>query len=368
MIFLTVLKITGFVLLGILGLVLLLLLLVLFVPVRYNIRLFRDEERLLAEAKVTWLSSLISFVGKYEKKDFSKKLRILFFTIFSDGDYKKVKRGEVRDENEQGSHGESETETVSDENRTETEETPHSADQEAVQKVHTGTGGDAGSNESQERKTEGKTEEEKIPEKRDAENEEGVHEDKDGTPEDEPDPLNSENGAEKDKRRRHRKEHRKNEKTDSGNGELTVAQRIKNIYNNKDLFERAWEKKKDVIIKAFTRVKKLIVHVLPRKTKGDITFGFKDPANTGQVLGLAAIMYSRRGAQLLRLHPDFENEVFLADAYLSGRVVAAVVLVLAAKVYFNKELRRTFKYFKHLTEVDAEEEKAKKASEKTSKQ
>ena len=103
-VFLTVLKIIGLVLLGILALVLFLLLLVLFVPVRYRVRAYKDDERFFGEARVTWLLHLVNFTGKFEKMKFTKFLRIACFKVIDD-EAEEVKKSQESNNSKNKSDG-----------------------------------------------------------------------------------------------------------------------------------------------------------------------------------------------------------------------------------------------------------------------
>lgn len=84
-IILFILKIIGIVLLCILGLILLLLVCVLFVPVRYRIRVSRTEGEgsppVEAYVKVTWLLHLLNVLARYPC-DVIVRVRVMFFTLF----------------------------------------------------------------------------------------------------------------------------------------------------------------------------------------------------------------------------------------------------------------------------------------------
>ena len=94
-IILIILKIIGIVLLSIVGIILLAIACVLFVPVRYRIRLTREEGEgkppVAVYVKITWLLHLINVLIRYPA-DVMIRARIMIFTLFRiPEDEKKVK-------------------------------------------------------------------------------------------------------------------------------------------------------------------------------------------------------------------------------------------------------------------------------------
>lgn len=84
-IILLILKIIGIVLLSIVGLLLLVIACVMFVPVRYRIRVSREEGEdkppVTVYIKITWLLHLLNILVRYPHQ-LTVRVRILFFTIF----------------------------------------------------------------------------------------------------------------------------------------------------------------------------------------------------------------------------------------------------------------------------------------------
>ncbi|MCR4705343.1 MAG: DUF2953 domain-containing protein [Lachnospiraceae bacterium] len=77
----------------------------------------------------------------------------------------------------------------------------------------------------------------------------------------------------------------------------------------------------------------------PRKVNGYVHFGFDDPALTGQILGATSLCYAFYG-ESLRVIPDFESQVFEGKLDLKGRIRVITVILIGAKLYFDKDLRR----------------------------
>ncbi len=91
----------------------------------------------------------------------------------------------------------------------------------------------------------------------------------------------------------------------------------------------------------FESVKKLLKHILPTKLKSELIIGTGDPYSTGQVLSVLSFFYGLYGDKVTIL-PDFENSRFEGKHFARGRIRAATVLIIAAKLLLDKR----FKYLK----------------------
>ena len=83
----------------------------------------------------------------------------------------------------------------------------------------------------------------------------------------------------------------------------------------------------------------------PRKVKADIHFGFADPATTGQVMAFAGMMYPFLGKDIV-IRPDFEEQVFCANAVIKGKITIFCLLKALAILYFNKDIKRLIRIWK----------------------
>ncbi len=82
----------------------------------------------------------------------------------------------------------------------------------------------------------------------------------------------------------------------------------------------------------------IIKRVLPKKVKGRVAFGMDDPATTGYIMGGACLFYRHWRGHFL-LEPDFEKKRLEADVNLKGRIVLAMLVIPAVKVWFNKDIK-----------------------------
>ena len=92
--------------------------------------------------------------------------------------------------------------------------------------------------------------------------------------------------------------------------------------------------------------KKLLRHILPRKIRGRVVFGFEDPSWTGQVLGVAAILYPVYQDRL-QLVPVFDQAILEGEVRFSGRIFGGYLLWTAWQVYKNKDIREIYHRFQN---------------------
>lgn len=98
------------------------------------------------------------------------------------------------------------------------------------------------------------------------------------------------------------------------------------------------------IQKIFSRLKKTIKKVLPRKLNANIHFGFGDPAITGQVLAIASMFYAWY-CGCINLEPDFESEEIVIDGNIDmkGKIrfiyFLSFIIKTAINIWFDKEIK-----------------------------
>lgn len=109
------------------------------------------------------------------------------------------------------------------------------------------------------------------------------------------------------------------------------------------------------------QVKRLLHHLLPTKASGDVTFGFDDPATTGEVLAACSLLYAMYGPKLT-ITPDFENAVIEGDMDVKGRIrlgtVAAIIIRVLADRNFWRMIRQLRRFAAGLNYVPADKRSA----------
>ncbi|MGL6221579.1 MAG: DUF2953 domain-containing protein [Lacrimispora sphenoides] len=96
----------------------------------------------------------------------------------------------------------------------------------------------------------------------------------------------------------------------------------------------------------FRQVKRLVRHILPRRGKGNITFGFDDPYLTGQVLTYASVIYPLCHKHL-NLYPVFDQAVFTVEGTFRGRIRMGTVLLIGSRMLLDRNFRRLLKGWLH---------------------
>lgn len=121
----------------------------------------------------------------------------------------------------------------------------------------------------------------------------------------------------------------KNEKTE----------RIKNLITDKDNLE--------AIKLIFKYLKKLLIHIMPKRIKGKIKFGFEDPHTTGTILSYLGILYALHKDKL-KIIPVFDEDIIDLDLLLKGRIRLYNVILYVLIVWFNKNFKRLYRDFKKI--------------------
>ncbi len=102
----------------------------------------------------------------------------------------------------------------------------------------------------------------------------------------------------------------------------------------KDSSKEACRDLKNYLMRLFQKIR-------PRRLSGEIVFGFDDPADTGQVLGVLALFLPAY-KDTLHIVPDFEREIFLAEGEGEGRIRLVDVLYTVLCILRNKNIMRTW--------------------------
>lgn len=325
---LVILKVAGIVILTILLVLLLLLILVLFVPIRYKAYAKKDSE-VYAKAEASWLFHILHFSFYYDKSGIGQRLRIFgipidkikefvyrFKSIFK---FKKSKNKKSKKSKKMELSGnvnyESDKLDSFEDNRS-----------GVVGKLPT-----IETEQSERKKQDVLNSKDNIPEKEISQKV----------------VINKKN---------------KKRKLDLKKYYNIIKNKLKNFINKiKAAFKKfimICKNIKDKISdiksllqdernkKAFTVCKEQLIvalkHMKPQKYRINLKFGTGDPALTGQIIGILGMLmplYKKNG----HFVPDFENVVFEGDIYLRGRVTLAKVLLIAWKLYRDKNVKRCYK-------------------------
>ena len=373
-ILLFILKIIGILLLSILGLILLILALVLLVPVRYRAGLqMRTIADYSADGKVSWLLGLICLTGGYDGEQVKLDIRIFGHSLLHKKpkkQKKKRKKPPKRPTEEQPAARkiQAEKEEIEPEN---TECAPiieqdwsEQDEKTSVQEISVAEDGGTDADETEISAAEdGGTDADKT--------EISAAEDS-GTDADKTEISAAEDsGTDADEVEQISGTHEKNhiwQKLRNGFMRLSrlpsqIGQKVssighiwKNLSKRKDHLQSTVEKyhsfwnrtctqaAKDHILK---EVKYLLRHILPRKLEGILTFGFEDPATTGQVLGILCVLTVFTGNHL-EVNGNFEGKMLEGDVSIKGHVRLCHIAKSAISLLIDKNIRKTIKEFRRL--------------------
>lgn len=302
MIVLQVLKIIGFVLAGIAGLAILLLLAVCFLPVRYRLSCIGANASLQAKAKAAWAAGIFCAVVSYGDKKVSCRVKLCGFTLAK------------------AVLGEDEAKSIKEA----LQEADEKDDSKEYQKL---------SKELQ------KAEEKKAEQKKAADEKTRVKEE-----------------AKQEKARikeevRQEKERAKTEAKADKEGK-TFAEKLEEKKKKASAWKEKYEKAQKIWqARATKRARKhvkaelfnLLGHIKPRKIVGTLQFGLDDPANTAIVYGNVVAFTEAISKGRLVLVPAFYEKGISADLLIKGRIFAGYVLLLAVRLYFDRDLQSVVK-------------------------
>ncbi|MCQ2506924.1 MAG: hypothetical protein MJ113_07120 [Lachnospiraceae bacterium] len=140
--------------------------------------------------------------------------------------------------------------------------------------------------------------------------------------------------------------------------------KIRQIFDNIEGFFSKIERRYDLVTedensilisKLLHLLKKVFKHILPRKIKGYLQFGFSSPDLTGKALGVLAVFYPRY-RKSLRIEAVFTESVLIAEVSFRGHVTIFVLLFAAARVYFSKKYKALWHGLSDFSEEDTEDD------------
>ena len=133
---------------------------------------------------------------------------------------------------------------------------------------------------------------------------------------------------------------------------LSIKDKIKALNKKKDYLIQMKDNERVRRGVGYAKDKFLLIlkRILPKKCTGYVAFGMDDPASTGKILGAASAFFPIWGDHFTVV-PDFENKRLEVDADVRGRIMLALLVIPALKVWFNKDIkyiRRKVDKFKKL--------------------
>lgn len=300
-----VLKIIGFILLGLLAFFVLLLLAVLFIPIRYRV-VAQYEEKAIARITAGWFLHLIGVrlvISDQEKSCKLKLFGIPLIDFFSPRKDRRKKRRSKRHQDKQPA-----------------KQSVHQDKQPAKQSVH--------------------QDEQPV--------EQSVHQDK----------QNSLQIKEEQQQIGSEKEKASGFDTDQASDEKAsfftkvriyinrIFDKIKEIRKketnlkekyNKWLVVLKRDRTKEALEKCKNTLCKVLKAVLPRKWKLFVHYGMEDPALTADILGYYWMLFAVLSGHI-DCQPDFENKVFECNLHAKGHIRMITMVIAGWKFLFDPDL------------------------------
>ncbi len=311
-ILLLILKIIGFILAAILGILVLLICIVLFVPIRYELAVKCDGtiESLKAKMTVTWLLKLLSAEVLYKDKKVRNRIRIAWIK-------KEVKSNEK-----------------------ETHEEVRKAMGETAEEIEKITTVEETEKACKEQRSEASTKET-----------ESIHKNisEDNAEDSENNAKNDEEKQASDSKKSKRIKKRSSDKKHGTEEDSPdISEKIKDFVTKKDKLVEFIQDENHV--EAFWKIKKELFFLLnkwrPRKAKIKVIYGFDDPCTTGQVLAGLSVIYPFLGDDLI-VEPDFERQIFKGSIYLKGKIRCSHLAASAIRLLISRNVRRSYKDIKN---------------------
>lgn len=87
---------------------------------------------------------------------------------------------------------------------------------------------------------------------------------------------------------------------------------------------------------------RLLRFLKPKKCKANLHFGFDDPCLTGQALAGLGILFPFIGNHVTII-PDFENQILEGDVMISGHIRSVYLVIILWNLFWDKNVRKTYK-------------------------
>lgn len=126
-----------------------------------------------------------------------------------------------------------------------------------------------------------------------------------------------------------------------------ICDKIRSLKKKKDRIEAFL--KNETHQNAFSRlikeIKRLFHFLRPSDASVDLVFGFTDPAHTGYTLA-AISMISPMIGEFTQLKPDFEHKVLKGEAYIKGKIRVLYAVIFAWNMLFDRNVRTTYRHIR----------------------
>lgn len=93
-------------------------------------------------------------------------------------------------------------------------------------------------------------------------------------------------------------------------------------------------------VKCLAELKKMLIRLRPKQAAGEIHFGFEDPSLTGRVLAGVSMLYPYWGDHVC-CYPDFDHKVLEGEVSVKGSLRLLPAAVCIWNLLWNKNVRKT---------------------------
>lgn len=124
----------------------------------------------------------------------------------------------------------------------------------------------------------------------------------------------------------------------------SVAEKLRNTRDTFRWYVELFDKEESRrALRKGTRHLKSLYHALkPRKFEGMLQFGMDDPGLTGDIFSKVCMLYPVYAGHVIVV-PDFEHQILKGNLLIRGRVRIAVILFIAWKIVFDRDVRKLYK-------------------------
>ena len=140
-------------------------------------------------------------------------------------------------------------------------------------------------------------------------------------------------------------------KSQNGRGQVFIS-KLEKIKQKKEQLLKVYHTKRfDQAKKDLVRYGKQLFHILiPEQLEGYVRFGMEDPASTGQIFGLFAMVMPLYHHYLV-LEPDFQEKILKGNLSGKGKIRCVSIVKLGIQVILNKNLIKVTKKVKMIIEM-----------------
>lgn len=126
-----------------------------------------------------------------------------------------------------------------------------------------------------------------------------------------------------------------------------ICAKIKALVNTKEKIEAFLknETHQNAFRRVIKEIRRLLRFLRPKKADIKVEFGFNDPAHTGYLLAGISLIYPMIG-EFTELHPDFEHRVLRGQGSVNGKIRFLYALVFALCIIADKNVRTTFRHIR----------------------